>query len=332
MIFLDSLFLSNVLQKIKYNIIIFGFPCKKDIMRKRIVVVILILFTSFMLKAQQSEVKYHDYNNLISNPDVFLDKKAFNPAYSGDTVKLKVDLKRMEQWIGSTDSRNLLGISVESYLNKMNSGLGITYLYEDDFFTRHVFKLDYNYRLKIREKLKIRLAASLGIDHYSLMTNIITYEPDPWMSSLDEWSNHPILAFGTLVNFKNHEFGLTVYDLFDFDFKDYAWNDPSVFKTFLISNYNYRLKVSEIVELTPEFIFVWNPDLNFWIVNTTASFKNRFYGGISVRSNDEISLMIAGRPWKSLKMGYTFSKYLSDISSDRLSYGFHGIYFSYLIF
>lgn len=293
---------------------------------------LLILLTSFILNAQQSELKNYDYNNLISNPDVFLDKKVFNPAYSGDSVKLKIDLKRMHQWLGSTDAREFAGVSAESYFNKLNSGVGISYVYEDDFFTRHIVKLDYNYRFKVGEDLRIRLATSLGLDHYSLLINLTTHDPDPLLNSMEEWSNHPILSFGALVNFKNHQFGLTVYDLLDFDLKDNEWNDPSMFKTFLFSNYNFSFKLSGMITLTPEFIFAFNPDINYWILNTTASFNNRFYGGISYRSNDEISLMFAGRPWKRFKMGYTFSNYLSEITSNRISYGFHGIYISYMIF
>ena len=103
------------------------------IMSKRYIVLIILLILFFRTNAQQSKLRYYDYNNLITNSDVFLDKKAYNPTYSGDTVQLRVDLKRMMYWIGEENSRELSGISIESYQHRINSGLGFSYNFENDF-------------------------------------------------------------------------------------------------------------------------------------------------------------------------------------------------------
>lgn len=301
-------------------------------MSKRYIVLIILLIPFFRANSQQSKLRYYDHHNLITNSDVFLDKKAYNPTYSGDTVRLRVDLKRMMHWIGEENNRELSGISIESYQYQINSGLGFSYIFENDFFKSHLFKIDYNYRFNVGKDLKISLATSLGLNHYTLEYKIITLDTDLNISNNKDWSNHPILSLGALVNIKSHEIGLTVYDLLNKDINPPDWSNPEMFKTFLVSNYNYGFRVSETVELIPEIILVWNPDVDFWILNTTASFKNRFYGGISYRSNEDFSLMFAGRPWKKFKIGYTFSTDITDYKLDDISYGFHGIQFSYMVF
>ena len=106
------------------------------IMSKRYIVLIILLILFFRANAQQSKLRYYDYNNLITNSDVFLDKKAYNPTYSGDTVQLRVDLKRMMYWIGEENSRELSGISIESYQHRINSGLGFNYNFLKVIFSK----------------------------------------------------------------------------------------------------------------------------------------------------------------------------------------------------
>ncbi len=299
--------------------------------KKVLALIFLSLIVNVAVIAQQTGVRYYDYNYVITNPDVFFDKKAYNPAYTGDTIKLRIDLKKMQNMDGYYYERDLFGLSVESYLEKFNSGIGIIYAYNLDVFKNHILQLNYNYRIKTKNNIRLRLATSIGLNHYALENITIGFDPEIRISSKDDWSNHPILSYGALVNIKNHEVGLSIYDLLGMDINPPDWSNPEIFKTFLISNYNYRFKVSEIVELKPEIILLWNPNVDFWIVNTYANFKNRFYTGLSYRSNDEISLMFAGRPWKKLKLGYTATYVLSDINIHG-SYWFHGIQFSYMVF
>ncbi|HAF31208.1 MAG TPA: hypothetical protein DCG75_19385 [Bacteroidales bacterium] len=298
---------------------------------KTIKLFILFFSISLIVKAQQDNLKYLDYNNLITSPDVFFDKKSFNPSYTGDTVKLKANLKKMTYWLGYEDSKDLTGISIETYMRKNNSGIGVLYLYDKDFFKSHVLKFDYNYRFTINDKIKVRTAISLGINHYTLIDEIITYEPDPLLANNNDWCDHPILSVGTLLNFKRHELGITYADIFNFDLTSTNWSDPKIFNNYFVINYNYKFQLTETIILTPEIINYWNPDYNIWIITSSASFKNRIYTGILLRSNNDFGFMFGGRPWKRLKMSYVYTYNDKNIDISGLNYGFQGINFSFIL-
>lgn len=298
---------------------------------KSLKLIVAFLFFCLTLDAQQSISNYYDYNSIIANPDVFLDKNAFNPSYCGDTIKFRASLKKMNYFLGYDDDRDLSGVTVERYLSKINSGLSFSYTYDFNFFKNHIFKLDYNYRFEFSNEFSLRIAASVGLNHYTLKDAIITFEPDPLLSSINDWGNHPLLALGILLKFKNHELGIAYSDILNFDLNTTIWSNPNIFRDYFIINYNYSFKLSETTVLTPEIMQYWNPDFNFWIFNTSASFKNRIYAGVFVRSNDEWGLMFAGRPWKKLKMGYVFTLEGFQQSLTKSNYGLHGISISYLL-
>lgn len=314
------------------KIVTFDFLLKMKSMNiKFIKLIVPFLFFYSILDAQQSNSNYYDYNSIVANPDVFLDKSAYNPSYCGDTLKFKASLKKMNYFIGSGDERDLSGVSVEGYFNKINSGLGFSYVYDYNFFKNHVFKLDYNYRFEFNTEFRLRIAASLGLNHYTFKDELVTFDPDPLLSSINDWGNHPLLAFGALIKFKKHELGIVYSDILNLDLNSTVWNNPDIFKNYIIINYNYRFNLSETTILTPEFIQYWNPDYDFWIFNTSASFKNRIFAGVFVRSNKEWGFMFAGRPWKKLKMGYIFTLEGFEQSITENNYGMHGINISFLI-
>jgi len=299
---------------------------------KAIKLTFLFFLITYIVNAQQVPLKYFDYNNIISSSDAFFDKKDFNPSYAGDTLKFKVNLKKMNYWLGYLDSKDLTGFSIERYSRKTQSGLGLTYYYDQDFFKSHVFKFDYNFRFNIKDKLNVRIAASIGLKRYTLEVPIITLETDPMFSSVNEPNNHPLLSIGTLLKYNNHELGFTYSDILNFDIDPTDYSNPEVFDDYLMLNYNYTFKLSETIALTPELINYWNSDLNFWILTTSVSFNERIQTGFLVRSDDNIGLMFGGRPWKRLLAAYMVTFKLNNTNQSGIEYGISGINISYMLF
>jgi type IX secretion system membrane protein PorP/SprF len=292
----------------------------------------LFFFLTYMANAQYVPLVYLDYNNIITSSDAFFDKKDFNPSYSGDSMKFKVNFKKMNYWLGYLDSKDLTGFSLERYSKKTRSGLGLTYYYDQDFFISHVFKFDYNYRFKIKDKLNVRIATSVGLKRYKLELPLLTTEPDPLLNAINSTNNQPLFSLGTLLNYKNHELGITYSDILNFDINPSALSNPKVFKDYLVLNYNYNFKLSESIILTPELINYWNPDLNFWILKTSVSFNERIHAGLLVRSDDNLGLMFGGRPWKRLLAAYMFTFRLNNTNQTGIEYGISGINISYMLF
>jgi len=298
---------------------------------KKIKLIFLLLCISLKLKAQQDNFKFFDYNNSIANLDIFFNKTTFNPSYAGDTVKLKAGFKRMNYFIGYEDSHELAGLSIEKNVKRINSGIGFLYNFDKDFFKSHVFKLDYNYRFKFKNKIEVRIAASIGLNHYSLSNKIITYNPDPLLKTINDWTNHPLLSLGTLFNLKNHELGIAYSDILNFDLSTSSLNNQQIFKNYFILNYNYNLNFLQNITITPEIISCINTEYNFWIFTTSASFKNLFYAGVLLRSNNTWGFMFAGKPLNKLKIGYVFTMEGFNNIVSNYKYAFHGINLSLII-
>ena len=263
---------------------------------------LFVYFGITNISAQQTYVRVYDYNDIITTLDSYFDKQSFNPSYTGDTLELKASLKRSNYWITvDPEERNFSGLSIERFFDNLSSGIGISYDYKLNVLKSHIIKINYNYRFSLNS-IDVRIATSLGLNHYTLNTEYSFINP------AEIWNNHPLLSLGILLNYKKHELGITYSEILDFDISPNDWSDPSIFRDHFIVNYNYQFNISESVILTPEIIDYWDFDNNFWILNTSFSFKNRIYAGLFVRSNNEFGYMIGGRPWKWLTIGCSDSR------------------------
>ena len=254
------------------------------------------------VSAQQTNVRVYNYNDLITTVNSYFDKKSYNPSYTGDTLALKATLKKSAYWLTTDpDGRNFSGLSVERFTEKLNSGVGLSYDYNLNALKSHILKINYNYRFSIG-RVNFRLATSLGINHYTLNTD--SDNSFYYINTSEQWNNHPLFSFGTLINYKKHELGITYSDILNFDISPNSSSASVIFKDYFVTNYSYQFQLAKSIVLVPEFINYWDFDFHFWILKSSVSFKNRIYTGLFMRSDDEFGYMVGGKPWKWLTIGY----------------------------
>ena len=137
------------------------------------------------------------------------------------------------------------------------------------------------------------------------------------------------IGFGLYLNATNYYFGASVTHLNQalIEFSDLA-------STYLPRHYylmgGYNIKLPDpLFELRPSFLFKtdaasWQIDLNANVV-----YNERFWGGLSYRLQDAVSLLMGAEMINGLKVGYSFD--LTTSALGRYGYGSHEFFVSYSI-
>jgi type IX secretion system PorP/SprF family membrane protein len=241
-------------------------------------------------------------------------KLGVNPAYAGSRDALSMGLVHRNQWVSMPGApvTNALIAHMPLKGNKMGVGLEIT---NDKIGpkTQNYINLDYAYKIKAG-KGKLAFGIRAGIISYNYDWSKIEYknENDGYLQYVYT-SNFtvPNFDFGLYYNTAKFYAGLAfahlnraAYDVLTQQLSDsvssrlYRHSTLTLGRAFVLND-KWVLRTSMLIRSVEGGLA--NLDLNFSIL-----YNNKIWAGMSLRSTNDVVLMIEFNPNKKIRIGYAY--------------------------
>ena len=267
-------------------------------------------------------------------------KLSVNPGFAGAEGAINGLILNRYQWEGFIGAPKTLVFSADAAIEAFGApgGIGINVVSDDLGFEKNT-QINFNYAYKVPLNIGILgIGVSLGVLNKGI-------NPKIWVSSDDVLNNTEggsgdylippgevsQMAFdaglGLYLSTNQYYLGVSVTHLNQASimFDDHAG-------TFMVRHYylsgGYNIKLADpLFELRPSFfiksdVASWQLDLNANII-----FDERFWGGISYRVQDAVSLLMGMEMENGLRFGYSFDLVTSAMS--HYGFGSHEIFVSY---
>jgi type IX secretion system PorP/SprF family membrane protein len=266
-------------------------------------------------------------------------KLGVNPGFAGSQDAIRGIILNRYQWSGFEDAPRTMVFSADAPVSFLGipSGIGLNMINDKLGPEENVWvSLNYAYKRSLK-------TANLGVGiNFGVFNKSIKGEwevPDDDMGIFVDPGSDPAIpqgevsqvAFDTGIGIYlegvKYFAGLSVTHL----------NQPSVKFTDLAATYlarhyyltgGYNIKLPDpLIELRPSFLL--KTDLAGWQIDVNANlvFNNRFWGGLSYRLQDAVSLLFGMELINGLSVGYSFDLVTSAIG--RYGYGSHELFLSY---
>lgn len=248
----------------------------------------------------------------------FFNKVWVNPGAAGANDAICASLLGRSQWMGFEGHPKTMLLSVDMPINAINSGAGLSF-YQDNLgqITTTNVKLAYAYRLKLGTG-RLGLGLDLGYLGKSVSTDFNPLTPnDPTVQGIAGKNAGTFdMSFGAFYNNQKLYFGVSATHLTgqDFKFKDGSTITKlgAAQHMFVMGGYNWE--ISPDFTLKPSFLVKTDFASTQVDVNLTATFMNRFWGGLSYRLQDALAVNVGLNLWKDLRLGMAY-----DITTSRLN-------------
>jgi type IX secretion system PorP/SprF family membrane protein len=245
----------------------------------------------------------------------FFNKVWVNPGAAGANDAICASLLGRSQWMGFDGHPKTMLLSVDMPINAINSGAGLSF-YQDNLgqITTSNVKLAYAYRLKLGTG-RLGLGLDLGYLGKNVNTNFNPLTPsDPTVDGIaGQKAGSFDMSFGAFYSNQKLYFGLSATHLTGQDFKfNNGASIAAARHMFVMGGYNWE--ISPDFTLKPSFLVKTDFASTQVDVNLTATFMNRFWGGLSYRLQDALAVNVGLNLWKDLRLGMAY-----DITTSRLN-------------
>ncbi|RLD68193.1 MAG: hypothetical protein DRI84_00265 [Bacteroidetes bacterium] len=270
---------------------------------KKVLIIVLIVFTAGSLYAQQEALYTHYMYNTL----------AVNPAYAGTRGALTVTALHRSQWVGFEGAPTTQTLTLHTPLRNRKIGLGISVINDVIGPDRNTgFYVDYSYKLRINKNARLALGLKAGISVLkSNLGSILTADPDDPVYKNDVKSQVlPNFGFGMYYYTDNYYVGVSIPRLLE---NDYSNNSIEGSGDILSGTKHYYLiagaaiDLSDNFQLRPTTLIKMSSSAPIEI-DLTAMFvyDNRFSMGIMGRSGDAVGLLVGVNILPQLEIGYSF--------------------------
>ena len=293
-------------------------------MKKFIIYFIAFTFCGNSIAQQDYQITHYMFDNL-----------SFNPGSAGMHNDICVTMIGRQQWSGFTGSPQTALINVQSPVEIVRGGLGLTYISDQlGFEKNNIARLSYSYHLPIGSG-RLGIGASVGVFQKSFDAVWITPDQganhvssyDGTIPDADANGTVPDINLGLFYKTKLLYFGLSATHLGSFNLENL--NVQNVSHYWITSGFNYDLNAD--IELRPSILIKSDGSSSIMDINVNALYKNMIWGGLSYRIGDEIAPMFGYQhPFSDgsiLKVGYAYGITTSVIG--KYSNGSHDLMLNY---
>jgi len=262
-----------------------------------------------------------------------------NPGFAGSQDAIRGIILNRYQWSGFKNAPKTMVFSADApvLVFGVPSGIGINMINDKLGPEENVWvNLSYAYKRSLKTA-NLGIGVTLGMFNKSLKGDWTV--PDDDMGIFIDPASDPAIpqeevsqvafdtGLGIYLEGVNYYAGFSVTHL----------NQPRVrfsdlATTYLARHYyltgGYNIKLPDpLIELRPSFLL--KSDLAGWQIDVNANlvFNNRFWGGISYRLQDAVSLLFGMELINGLSVGYSFD--LTTSALGRYGYGSHELFLSY---
>jgi type IX secretion system PorP/SprF family membrane protein len=253
----------------------------------------------------------------------WFNESIYNPGATGNSFSTGVFFHSRAQWIGIDGAPVTNAVSVDTYIDHLNSGFGLA-VYTDKigYLNSWSAKLAYAYYIRIGEKssLAIGLSGYLQNRNSRISPDMLDQSNDPVMSytKISEYS--PNFDFG--VEFKGPlKIGASVRHLMSYEAINSFFPARSMnFWTYASSRFN----VSSGVSLEPAVSYMYRDNIGrieggaiiyFFKSVKRSVYNDRFWLGGMYRLNKQFAVLAGVNLTPKIRLGYSFDYGTGDLAT-----------------
>lgn len=230
----------------------------------------------------------------------------YSPAKTGLNYKHKATATYRNQWDGINGAPGAIFGQYGYQINDQN-GLGVNLLYTKiGYSSLSTGMLNYAYHLRLKNDHKLSFGGGLGITSVETDGYWITPQTgnDPYIVNPSR-STALDTKIGVNYSSKKLSVGLGMNHLLESSIPLSSSTSYNLARHFYFDG-KYDIQVVENLDLTPQILF--RSDFNFhsFDVNLLATLKNKYWLGISYRTEDAIIGMIGWDIFEKYRVGYAY--------------------------
>ncbi len=270
---------------------------------KKVFKILLFLLLAEQLHCQQIVMFSH----------YFYKPMIYNPAYTGnDGINLM--LVNHTQWSGFKGGPQYNILTLDGNLKK-NASLGISLSSDRKGVNSRVGgNISYSYKLKFKDKIHLLMGLSAGAINQSInYSNAVIENPNDPSLFTNKQSNTTFDANAGLAFIcKGFELGLAVPQIANNKISYLSNSDTRTFYTqsrHVMSSLKYKFLLSKAKEisLTPQGLLRYVPNAPVqYDAGFNLDFKNKFWAGVTYKSNYAVGLNLGVVIFKYLSIGYSY--------------------------
>jgi type IX secretion system PorP/SprF family membrane protein len=288
-------------------------------MRKLTIILIFTASCALKVSSQMDPL----YTQFMTNP--FL----INPALAGTYTYYQIIANSRLQWAGLSDAPITNVLSMFGPMVTQPMGLG-GYIMNDVYglTSKTTLSASYAYYYSISENLKISMGLSLGIFQFKIEGAGTTEFYDPVYDGSQYTQFGPDASLGVYLYSSVYHVGLSLTDLLGN--KIHIGTDTITDLSRLRQHYylhgGYKYMINRELAIEPTVIFrkvsaiPLQVDFNVRVWYGKRQWdNNKFWGGLSFRSQDAITIMVGFTYQRKIEIGYSY-----DIGINKIRIAHHG--------
>jgi type IX secretion system PorP/SprF family membrane protein len=291
-------------------------------MKKTINIFVVLVLVYTPVFAQQSP-HYTQY---------MLNEFVINPAIAGTADYYQIRTNHRFQWIGLNDPPSTNTLSIYGPHSKMPMGFG-AYFYNDVTgpTSRTGLTGAYAYNIEIKNEIRLSLGINFGLMQYKVDGTQLSPKDlsDMAIQPVVSSSYVPDATFGAYLYADEFYAGLSIGQLFNNKLK--LWDEKNglnKLKSHLYLTGGYRYQVNNDFLIEPSIIIKGTAPKAFsFDISTRVIYKNSFWGGLSFRLHDAVSILVGYLYDEKFSFGYSYD--LGITSLRKYNSGSHELMIGY---
>ena len=282
-------------------------------MRTFVVMVLLCLLVNAVNSQQDPQMSFNSFNHL-----------AVNPGFAGMNQSLCLTAINRNQWMGFEGHPLTSAVAAHMSIDKINSGAGINIVSDKLGFNKDLHaNLTYSYHVVIAEGL-LGIGVGFGMiqkafdaqelrSPESIVEGSNVYE-DPCIPHSESKVVFDANA-GLFYRTKNLYVGLSSTHLTQPQLKYEDIKNPFVRRHFYLTSAYYWQMPDPLFELRPSVFVKFDGATMQYDLNAILLFNKKFWGGLTYRLQDAVSVMVGFTTIMDLGFGLAYDVTLSSLRS-----------------
>jgi len=276
---------------------------------KKILIILLLLSGGLISALAQQSPHFTQY--------VFNDF-VLNPAIAGTKDYYQIRSNHRFQWVGISDPPMTNTLSIYGPHGKMPMGFGV-YFYNDVTgpTSRTGLTGAYAYNLQITDEIRVSGGLSMGLMQYKLDGTQLNPKDltDLAIQPVVNSSYLPDAAAGLYLYSENYYAGFAVTQLINNKLKIYeVKNGLNKLKSHFYLTGGYKFEINNDIMVEPSTIIkATSPKAYQFDVTARVIYQEMFWGGLSFRLHDAVSLLFGYNHENKFSFGYAYDMGISGL-------------------
>lgn len=297
-------------------------------MKKRIIGLIVLLFTIVSSAQQDAQYTQYMYNTIV-----------VNPAYAGSRQSMSIFALHRNQWVGVDGAPVTNSFSINTPINESKVGLGLSVVNDRiGIATENNIAADFSYTIPASETYKISFGLKASANLLSLDFSKLDYQPGDPNQYQDDIDNKfsPNIGVGFYLHSDKSYIGISAPNLIKTEHFEESANSDSTSRI-ATERINYYLIAGHVFDLNPSLKL--KPSLQTKYVqgaplqvDVSANFliNEKFVAGLAYRWSAAMSAMVGFQATDSWFIGYGYDFDTTDFA--KYNSGSHEIFLRYELF